>query len=271
MSTSSFRYFAVCPKHSDRTPSFAIYDDGHGHCFVCSHHDNHVAESAVRPNPRPRYTGPLPWSMVTAYEQVLQGPMRSRIGWLWGRGLRPMTIEKLHLGHTGVAFTIPVWDVAGNLLTVRYRRDDRLVTNPDVPKYKSLSGAKRALYGAWQDWASKTVVLCEGELDAALLVQELWLASRDDLVAVSGTGGAGALAPDVAQQLTSAKRVLVAYDRDAAGALGAQKAFAVLSQLGVRARCCTWPHQWGKDVTEVLQTVGLQRWLATIGLDELWS
>jgi hypothetical protein len=263
MIDSTFLFHAICPQHGDHSPSFAIYDDNHGHCYVCGYHQNEGVLS-VSPARREKFKPPiLPWSMVTEYISLLQGPLRSRIGWFWGRGILPLTVEKLRFGHTGTYFTVPVWDEAGVLLTVRYRRDDRLVAE-DHPKYKGLAGSKRNLYGLWQATFGRTVVLTEGELDAALLMQECWRHSTEQLVPMSVTCGAQSLTPDLAQKLVGCRGVLVAYDVDTPGNDGAEKAIQTLQSVGIPAERVSWPLEWGKDPTEAIAYIGASGWMASV-------
>lgn len=256
-------YMVRCPKHDDRNPSAVVYDDGHLHCFVCGHHDNAYAGFMVMPPPQPkaRYEGPLPWSMVKAYQRLLWGPFRHRLGWLTGRGLRRLTIEKLHLGHTGRHFTIPIWDQRG-LVTIKYRRDDRL--DPSGPKYRSLPGSRAEIYGAWQGWSNSTVVVCEGELDAARLIQELWLHNIVGVTAIALTNGANGLKDSLVHHIYTwgARRIVLAYDQDEPGNVAALKASKEYACYGPN-RIAWWPTKWGKDVTEAINTVGFEKWWQT--------
>jgi hypothetical protein len=220
---STFLYRAHCPHHEDDTESMGIYADGHGHCYGCGWHgypnpvppppEWHVRRQAM---PMDRYDGPLPWSMVDAYVDVLNGPMAWRKQWLQGRGLRMMTIEKLRLGHTGKAFSIPVWGLDGKLETVKYRRDDRIGDEKE-PKYRCLPGAEVTLYGGWQSLYAGAVLLCEGELDAARLMQELWLHSDDSYAAVSLTGGCNSMSQGAMDRLCGANMLMICYDQDDPG------------------------------------------------------
>jgi hypothetical protein len=255
LSTSTYIRSVLCPKHKDTTPSFALYTDGHGYCYTCGHHDSMVINPQPAPPKKYRYQGPLPWSMVEAYQDQLWGPMRHRLGWLIGRGLRRMTVEKLKLGHTGQSFTIPIWN-ADELETIKYRRDDRL-SGEDAPKYRNLPGAKPTLYGGWQEYAGRAVILCEGELDAALLMQEVWTHNIEGVLPMSVTAGAQGLGDRQADRLTSTgTRVLLAYDQDEPGQRAAAAVSRRLGWVGV----VQWPREWGKDVTEAIKEVGFEWW-----------
>jgi hypothetical protein len=252
-----------------------VYDDGHTWCYACKTYGTQLnlegpefvqARVAVARRQERQYTGPLPWAMVDAYQDLLHGSFSHRKAWFLGRGLTEQTIEKLRFGHTGKEFVIPVWDYAEQLLTIRYRRDDVLwdIENARLPKYRSMKGHKVQLYGAWQILHGKVVYVTEGELDAALLMQEFWK-NTVDAVAISTTGGAGADVGDVLNGMGlgyhHAEEYILLYDQDDAGKKAAFKALQSLEEAPlVDKSIATWPEKWGKDVTEAINTVGFPAW-----------
>jgi hypothetical protein len=244
-----------CPAHDDTRPSLALYADGHGYCFACGHRLQTTALERPRVS-RPR--GPLPWSLVTAYQRVLWGPFAARLGFFLGRGFVLLTVEKLRFGHTGLEFVIPNWDREGRLVSVKYRRDDRLA--PGRMKYRALRGEGPALYGLWQPLKGRIVLLCEGELDAALLIQELWRTNQEGrYTAVAVTAGA-LCAPRALEELAGARGVIVLYDQDAAGREGAWRVRGRLAGIVPWARVAVWPMAWGKDVTDAIRGMGFEQW-----------
>lgn len=118
---------------------------------------------------------------VEVYEQVLWSVRRGRVDWLLARGLTEDTIRSARLGHNGRAFVIPVFSESGELVTLRYRRDDFYGVYLDeghereVPKYFGWRGSNTpTLYPL--PWVGacggKDLWVVEGELDALRLQQE---------------------------------------------------------------------------------------------------
>jgi DNA primase len=263
MTTSQVLYKTTCPNptHDDSTPSFVVYDDNHGYCYGCQHRTEPVldavqwkrrtAQRAQQPEGTNR-TIPLPWSLVRQYAVQLQTFFADRREWLWARGLSSSTITLYQLGHTGVAFSIPVWGPNNELLAVKFLNDDVLhPENPPGRKYWGLRGHNQVqLYGTWQPCFGKDLVLCDGELDTLRLLQDL---PADRFAVYSSTGGAGSLTQRHVQKCRGANRVFLAFDQDAAGAAGARAAVSMLGAEGIPARTVRWDPAWGgKDVTELL-------------------
>ena len=48
-------YVGLCAFHSERSPSFRLYPDGHGHCFGCGWHGLHSASSRQNSQPPSEY------------------------------------------------------------------------------------------------------------------------------------------------------------------------------------------------------------------------
>jgi DNA primase len=127
-----------------------------------------------------------------------------------------------------------------------------------------MKGHSVQIYGAWQRLYDKTVWVTEGELDAALLMQEFWMRGVDDVV-VSTTGGCGA---DVGKTLNGcaigyhrAEEYIVIYDQDEPGRKAALAALESLEEAPLVDKCTAgWPEKWGKDVTEAIVNVGFEAW-----------
>ncbi|MBW2561149.1 MAG: hypothetical protein JRE40_09890, partial [Deltaproteobacteria bacterium] len=186
-----------CLWHDDRHSSLAIYRD-HLYCFGCGVHKgilDYLAEqenldierdfrgtievlaakygvASVAPVPSPRQEAPrkasLPLDATIAkrYHDRLGGKRQ----WYRDRGLSDKIIDGQLLGYDGRAFTIPVWHPSGELLTIRYRRDDSLGTGG--PKYWGIEGRNETLlYNEGALVGSRYVVVCEGELDTLILWQ----------------------------------------------------------------------------------------------------
>lgn len=120
----------------------------------------------------------------------------------------------------------------------------------DTPKYIRIRGGKPTLYGLNCLEGRDTVVICEGELDAVLLHQEV--GDLIDAVAIGPKNSKPAIS--YLFNLVSASRWLVALDTDAE--LESRK----WCRFSKRARRIRVPY--GKDVTEFYQSGGdLRAWV----------
>lgn len=261
---------AVAHKRGDKTPAMAVYPD-HLHCFVCGYHRNEPLSAlrlllGTQEVDTSRYTveavdayreratqlakaEPLPAAHAQLFLLQLYNRCMPRLGWLYERGLRDDTIIIFKVGHDGQAFTIPVFDADGRLLSFRYRADPAC-NSPDYTERYRYTGMKGRnglyLYPAPQvaaderDW----IVLCEGELDTLRLWQE-------DIPAVTLTNGAGQMKKLPALLPKRIKRVLIAADQDDAGEVAANETAQACEVLGVQWCRLRWPE--GKDITEAYQ------------------
>lgn len=170
--------------------------------------------------------------------------------WLSARNIHNDVVDMFNLSvrpsrrvPQGLDLVIPVYDAAGRFLFNKYRRDPR-VRDSAAPKYEYDHGAKSALFGANHLGDTSLVILCEGELDALFL----W---SQGFTAVSSTGGAGTFDPEWAS-LLKGREVVICYDNDKAGTLGALRAQLLLPN----ARIAQVPHRGGvKDLTEYGQSL----------------
>jgi DNA primase len=147
----------------------------------------------------------------------------------WRLGYQPLparTVQRPDGSETTIpkGLVIP-WFAEGTLHHVKLRRLGRSTGG----RYASLPGGHPLLYGAEAIAGRELVVLVEGELDALLLWQE-----AGDLVGVAALGSASAgLSATAARLLLPARRLLVAYDRDAAGEAGAARLAALSARVRV--------------------------------------
>ena len=211
----------------------------------------------------PRY---IPIAVAQTYRQWLWdvgGPYSTQQKWLLDRGLsRDICLDNF-IGHTGEAFSIPVFvneDGGLHVKAVRYRRDDE-VASEDRPKYWGTAGANDAMLYVPTHLLTQTVnfkygiLLCEGELDALRLAQEGYPSA-------SLTNGCGAIGTQHIDQLVDlayaqpSVRITVVYDQDVPGRTAAQRAVELLTAFAkrrVKVRTTHWNPGVGKDVTELYQ------------------
>jgi len=124
-------------------------------------------------------------------------------------------------------------EVSNHLRYVKVRRANELAGN--AAKYIAISGSKKAgvIYGLDDARGSWDVVLCEGELNALVLRQEL-----AGVAAVISVGDAGNLpGPEAIAILGTVQRWWAVFDQDEAGQNGAMK----WGDLSQRVQPLAWP------------------------------
>lgn len=163
--------------------------------------------------------------------------------WLNTRGITDAVIKANYLDWNGSQIIIPIYHsdyYFGKFLFNKYRRDPFGPEN--VPKYTYDKGATAQLYNAHKIRPeTKTIIVCEGEMDAMRL-------EADSYLAVTSTGGAGTF-KDEWLPLLAGKDLYICYDNDEAGIKGATK---LLTKLP--AKLILIPRSEGvKDITDYLQ------------------
>ncbi|MEK7281010.1 MAG: CHC2 zinc finger domain-containing protein, partial [Chloroflexota bacterium] len=233
-----------CPIHNDKNPSATINrQTGSLHCFTCGKNwspfdflmerrswdfKQALAELArvtgvdlpeKTRGSRPQRTKTSD-SYVTDCHRILLEAAPDRLDWLWSeRHLDADTVRRFRIGWDPQAerFTIPLWGPKGEPLGVHlYHREAH-------PKFLWTKGSKAGFWGAHllQEKQDGSVIVAEGELDAALLCQKGY-------IAVSGTAGATTFKPEWAALLKD-REVFLCYDIDEAGRQGARKAAEALT------------------------------------------
>jgi hypothetical protein len=268
-----------CPQHQDDSNSLAIFAD-HIKCFGCSFviqkrmealawllglpswqdalsvAEQYYAREVVRPERKVR---PPTLAEVSIYERMLG----DRIEWLLERGLSREAIKSAGIGHNGAAFTIPIFNSNWDLVSLRYRRDDKYGTEYSdgrkLPKYRGWYGKNEAfLYPSPKFSRDRRdyVVIVEGELDAVLL----WDKGIPAITITNGAGRQGLVLSILSSFFNSIERdpyrrppirqLIICGDRDPPGIAASQKLFEEADYPEVL--WLQWPPEWGKDVTEVL-------------------
>lgn len=139
--------------------------------------------------------------MVGLYHRRLR--ILRKENWLYQRGFSEETIRTYQLGHTGSAYSIPIWDT-GSIQTLRFRRDEE--TPGNRPKYWGLPGANSQMLFAPRGIGA-ILIWCEGEYDALLAVQTGY-------TAVSLTNGIHADPLKYISRLTVCQEIRIAVDAD---------------------------------------------------------
>ena len=207
------------------------------------------------------------------------------------RGIGLSVVHSSRIGYTGSMFSIPIYGKEGQLLTVRYRRDDRLGSEDDPsgkpgPKYKGTRGVNQTfLYpehrlqkyldrrgGASSDNGVNgngggargkfNLFVCEGEFDSLA-----WWSRA--IPAITATNGAGQskripelLCAAFGSELVDRVRFVCAMDGDARGLEARGEAGLAAKRLGFEVLSVSWPNglkdgcevcaKYGENVKEVL-------------------
>jgi DNA primase len=177
-------------KHPDKVQSLAVYPD-HIYCYGCgyihtgvyaltdllhlscdevdaveSHYHTDSIDAYRERAAQEARLDPLPSALADIYHQMLwAGPRGHRMYWLLERGLSEDTVKAARLGHDGQRFVIPLFSETGDLISLRFRRDDEYLdeVSPATSGIKGRNGLylRRAVMRT-----TGALLLCEGELDA---------------------------------------------------------------------------------------------------------
>jgi len=276
----------LCPWHEEKKASCAIYPS-RIHCFGCNRSlstlewvadaegldiDNNFGEVVRVANEK--YVGIITPSVRQAPRQVARdarhiAPLDPKFAeyahrnlgnkreWFLSRGISNAVVDEFLLGYSNNAFTIPIFHPDGSLLTVRYRRDDAVSTTGN--KYWGVEGRNatylfnaKALNEVNSYSSGGVIVIAEGELDALRLLS-------DNILALTFTNGVEAWrhlwkTPEDILPFSLFRVVVIAFDMDEAGQSSAKSLAELFGRL---ARILKWDSKYGKDVTEVIQRVGM--------------
>ncbi len=173
------------------------------------------------------------------------------------RGLKPTTAKEFDLGWRGSRLWIPIPNDQGIIVDVR-RHDmlSRLAKGMKVLPYRKGFGAARLF--PWSSMDSTSVLLCEGELDTLLAIQE-------GVPAVCVTSGAMTW-PDDLTPAFNGKRVTIVPDNDKAGKEGAERRAAAISEVARSVKVVNLPvKKRGEDLTDwILRYSGDVRTLSSL-------
>lgn len=269
------RHKIRAPWRQDDTPSVHVYDDGswwdygagiggdvldfvgycyHGMMYRPEVHFTEVIDMLggldIKPLPqqtnRPKPDKPkltISTDAITAWHDTMPANRR----WYWQqRGLTDATIDHFQLGWDGKRYTIPA-TYRGVPFGVKRRQSD--IADGIDAKYVSITGSRVGIFNAECLWSAHDAIICEGEIDAMLLVQAGYNAC-------TSTGGAGSWRAEWAKFFAGVRQVYVLFDNDQAGRDGALKVRASMA----RARISTLPDGI-KDVGELFVNKWAAEWL----------
>lgn len=185
-------------------------------------------------------------AQVAGWASALKSERGALAQFVQRRGLTKKTIENYEIGWRAdkLCYTIPIRDLHGNLLNVRYYQLDP----PDERrKIWSVAGhGEPRLYPVEEIEANEAIVICEGELDALTLIQA-------GIPAVTRTGTADTW--DMQWNVMfRGKRVFLCHDMDTKGQQANEKMAAALRNEAANVTTVLLPYpiekKHGKDVTD---------------------
>jgi DNA primase catalytic core len=147
--------------------------------------------------------------------------------------------------HLRGSLVTPLFDAHGRVVNL-YGRKIRDDLRPGTPDHLYLPGPQRGIFNRAALAASEEIILCEALIDA----MSFWCAGYRHVTSAYGAGG---LTQEIEDQLAKVKRVLIAFDRDEAGARGAEDVAARLAKHGVGVYRVNFPK--GMDANAYALTV----------------
>lgn len=169
--------------------------------------------------------------------------------WLNKRGYTESTIDLWRLGFTGEWYTIPFY-LDGEFKNFQCRKD---VPVKRIKSWYKGMGPLPFNYDYAKD--KDFLVLTEGPVDAIMLMQ-------NGIPAASHNLGAENFNPEWAGRLANVKEIIICYDNDLAGRLGAKKVGKI---LGYKARIFTFEGFPDKfDVTDFFKGGGTRSELLSL-------
>lgn len=161
------------------------------------------------------------------------------------RGITRETVVRFKLGHDGQRFYIPVRNTEGQCVNIRRYNPDSRQAKSKMISWRQGFGSAR-LFPLDQLTNENPVYLFEGEMDCLLAQQE-------GLNALTTTGGAGTWR-DAWCPLLEGREVIVCYDADEPGRIGASHVAAKLSGIARSCRIVSIPlnEPVGADFTDYI-------------------
>lgn len=218
-----------CPLHDDTNASFSFnVDTGMWMCFSCNKGGAPVqliseveGISLDTANKRlAELIAPATQEDVLRWQKILQDSS-SALGYLSSRGIAHReTLAKYFIGYDGSRITIPIYDLDGNVVNVRRMATGKVSRG----KVINIRGTDAGLWPlkVFSDGDAGPTYICAGETDClSALIQ--------GRKAITGTGGEGYW-NDSWSPLFAGQDVIIAYDGDKAGRLGATKVAASLKK-----------------------------------------
>lgn len=164
------------------------------------------------------------------------------------RGLSQATVERFQLGFDGQRYYIPVYDEDGRCVNIRRYKPNATRAQDKMLSWRQGFGEARLfpIKTIVDSLPDSTLYLFEGEMDTLL-------AQQHGLPAVTTTGGAGTWREGWNEYFRG-RRVVVCYDNDDAGRLGAGRIAHQLRAVATEVKVVSIPLQSppGADFTDYI-------------------
>lgn len=162
-------------------------------------------------------------SLVETCHQAIPDRIRR---YLNARGISDAVIDDHKLGwgefYGKWWITIPIQDIDGNFIFLKLRKDPEDKSN-DI-KYKFYpAGSNATIYGWKMLENNNIIVICEGEFDQLILLQNA-------IPAITSTAGAGTFKNEWIEPLKKMEKIYICFDKDEAGEKGAGRLIKLLSE-----------------------------------------
>lgn len=199
-------------------------------------------------NPASHSVGRLPLkeASVAGWVSRLQENPKLLRKFLDRRGLNNGTVKKFEIGHNGNAFTIPIRDQSGVLANIRYYDMMAPRGRRKIWSEAGWGSPPRLFPFSAVESSSSEIVICEGELDCLVLIQ-------NGFNAVTRTAGADTWDRSW-NKYFAGKTVYLCNDRDRKGAEANVKISHALKKHAKEIRIIHLPFRMqpkrGKDVTD---------------------
>lgn len=236
MPNAAGEYRMRCPIHDDTNASATInFDKGLFHCntskciggcTISTLRDKMNAKGIETNGTTASGQSPdVPSEkIVQRYHEYLLESAEELEAFIDKRGLTIETIKQFQLGldFQTKRIVIPIRDAAGRIVNLRKYSMSSDDSTQKMINQTGLGSPPRLFPISELDNKEATVFVVEGELDALRLIQE-------GVLAVSGTGGAKKWVPEWTDALEG-REVVILYDNDADGRMGAAKAAKALEK-----------------------------------------
>jgi len=255
-STGPNQIIINCPFHEDEHASMSINAaTGMYYCHTCNEKGNFLTwckkqnldlkQIAAENNIKTEQKKIDKSEIDTMHQELIKN--ETAINWLKRkRGLEIETVKKYKIGAFNQKFTIPIYDIYGEIVNIRIHDPRPEKGKPKVASWKSGYGAAR-LFPA-ENLYKNTVMLCEGEMDCIL-------ANQLGYNAITGTTGVSTFPAEWAKYF-SGKKVMICYDIDEAGKAGSQRVAKLLSKFADAIKIINLPldiEQYpGGDLTDYI-------------------
>jgi len=248
-----------CPKHNDGRRSASVnIETGLWYCQACqvggpvkeileeltgeiSYDFSEGTAAPKSDKPKPVITD----AQVRGWHAALLGEKGAMHELMQRRGLHQQTIKDHLIGwdtSQGV-YTIPIYDREGNIVNVRFYQMD---APADRRKIWSVEGLGTPTLYPIAQAVNKAIVLCEGEWDALVLIQ-------NGIPAITRTGSAKTW-KSAWSALFTGKKVFLCHDMDTTGQEANDKIASALRKYAAEVRIVHLPYEvtekHGKDVSD---------------------